>query len=131
MPIFPKLTEEDRNQVMFVNIPPGLSLVLTSEMVIYLIVRATGAETNEMDVGELVAPGAKDDPGFEHRLDMINAVAGKIMAQDQHVDELVQTGLRSRFAVRGRYSWQEGAQIDLNRWLVPRYQSSWKQMRGK
>lgn len=131
LPIFPKLTEEDRNQVMFVNIPPGLSLVLTSEMVIYLIVRATGAETNEMDVGELVAPGAKDDPGFEHRLDMINAVAGKIMAQDQHVDELVQTGLRSRFAVRGRYSWQEGAQIDLNRWLVPRYQSSWKQMRGK
>lgn len=129
LPVFPKLTDEDRNRLIFANIPPTLSLVLTSDMVIYLIVRATGPETNEMDVGELVAPGAKDDPGFEHRLEMIMSAAGKIMAQDQHVDELVQIGLRSRFAVRGRYSWQEGAQSDLNNWLVPRYQSCWKQMK--
>jgi hypothetical protein len=27
--------------------------------------------------------------------------AGKIIAQDMHVDELVQVGLRSRFATRG------------------------------
>ena len=60
---------------------------------------------------------------------MIDSAAGKIMAQDQHVDELVQIGLRSRFAVRGRYSWQEGAQIDLNNWLVPRYKACWQQMR--
>jgi hypothetical protein len=103
---------------------------MSSDMVIYLVVRATGPETHEMDVGELVAPGAQADPGFVHRLEMINSAAGKIMAQDQHVDELVQIGLRSRFAARGRYSWQEGAQIDLNRWLVPRYQSCWKRMRG-
>jgi phenylpropionate dioxygenase-like ring-hydroxylating dioxygenase large terminal subunit len=128
LPIFPNLTDEDRNQVIFANIPPSLSLVLTSEMVIYLIVRATGPETNEMDVGELVVPGAQDDPSFEHRLELINSAAGKIMAQDQHVDELVQVGLRSRFATRGRYSWQEGAQIDLNSWLVPRYQSCWKKI---
>ena len=128
LPIFPNLTDEDRNQVIFANIPPSLSLVLTSEMVIYLIVRATGPETNEMDVGELVVPGAQDDPSFEHRLELINSAAGKIMAQDQHVDELVQVGLRSRFATRGRYSWQEGAQIDLNNWLVPRYQSCWKKI---
>ncbi len=128
LPIFPNLTDEDRNQVIFANIPPSLSLVLTSEMIIYLIVRATGPETNEMDVGELVVPGAQDDPSFEHRLELINSAAGKIMAQDQHVDELVQVGLRSRFATRGRYSWQEGAQIDLNNWLVPRYQSCWKKM---
>jgi len=130
LPVFPNLTDEDRNQVIFANIPPSLSLVLTSEMIIYLIVRATGPETNEMDVGELVAPGAQDDPSFEHRLELINSAAGKIMAQDQHVDELVQVGLRSRFAVRGRYSWQEGAQIDLNKWLVPRYRSCWKKMNG-
>ena len=129
LPIFPKLTKDDRNQLIFANIPPSLSLVMTSEMVIYLIVRATGPETNEMDVGELVAPGAKNVPGFSHLLEMIDSAAGKIMAQDQHVDELVQIGLRSRFAVRGRYSWQEGAQIDLNNWLVPRYKACWQQMR--
>lgn len=129
LPIFPKLTKDDRKQLIFANIPPSLSLVLTSEMVIYLIVRATGPETNEMDVGELVAPGAKNVPGFSHLVEMIDSAAGKIMAQDQHVDELVQIGLRSRFAVRGRYSWQEGAQIDLNKWLVPRYKACWQQMR--
>ena len=130
LPIFPKLTEEDRNRVIFANIPPSLSLVLTCDMAIYLVVRATGPETNEMDVGELVVPGAAQDPGFVHRLEMIRAAAGIIMAQDQHVDELVQVGLRSRFAPRGRYSWQEGAQIDLNNWLVPRYRSCWQRLRA-
>jgi phenylpropionate dioxygenase-like ring-hydroxylating dioxygenase large terminal subunit len=129
LPVFPKLTEEERGRMIFANIPPTLSLVLTSDMVIYLIVRATGAERHSMDVGELVAPGAKSDPGFEHRIAMIMNAAGKIMAQDQHVDELVQIGLRSRFATRCRYSWQEGAQQQLNTWLVPRYQSCWQRMR--
>ncbi len=48
-----------------------------------------------------------------------------IVAQDLHVDELVPVGLRSRFAVRGRYSWQEQAQRELNGWLVQRYKSAW------
>lgn len=130
LPIFPNLTKEDREHLVFANIPPSLSLVMTSEMVIYLVVRATGPERHEMDVGELVAPGAQNDASFRHRFEMIMSAAGKIMAQDQHVDELVQIGLRSRYASRGRYSWQEGAQLDFNHWLVPRYQSCWKRMRS-
>jgi len=63
--------------------------------------------------------------GFEHRLDMIMSAAGKIIAQDMHVDGLVQQGLRSRFATRGRYSWQEGAQGQFNQWLTTRYQQTW------
>ena len=53
----------------------------------------------EQDTGVLVAPGAMDDPAFEHRLEMIMTSAGKIIAQDMHVDALVQVGLRSRFAI--------------------------------
>ena len=45
LPIFDKLDEEGRNRMVFANIPPTLSLVMTADMVIYLIVRATGAET--------------------------------------------------------------------------------------
>ena len=130
LPVFPRLTAEDRQFMVFANIPPTLSLVLTSDMVIYLIVRATGAECHEMDVGELVAAGARKDPGFEHRVAMIMNAAGKIMAQDQHVDELVQIGLRSRFAARSRYSWQEGAQKQFNSWLVPRYKACWGNLRA-
>jgi hypothetical protein len=105
--------------------------VLTSDVVIYLMLRADTAETHEMDVGLLFAPGAMRDPAFEHRLAMLNHAAGVIMAQDQHVDELVQKGLRSRFAIRGRYSWQEGAQRQFNTWLVPRYRRCWKRTRAR
>ena len=114
--------------MIFANVPPTLSLVLTTDMVIYLIVRATGAETLVMDIGVLVAPGAMRLPAYEHCMKMNMAAASEIIAQDLHVDGLVQVGLRSRFAIRGRYSWQEGAQHDFNRWLVPRYQNTWTQM---
>lgn len=125
LPIFPGLSEEGRNRMIFANIPPTLSLVLTSDMAIYLIVRATGAETLLMDTGVLVAPGAMRDPSFGHCMKMNMAAATEIIAQDLHVDEMVQIGLRSRFAVRGRYSWQEGAQHEFNKWLVLRYQRCW------
>jgi phenylpropionate dioxygenase-like ring-hydroxylating dioxygenase large terminal subunit len=131
LPIFPKLTQVDRNRMTFANVPPTLSLVLTNDLVIFLILRATGPETLQQDTGVLVAPGAMEDPGFEHRLDMIMTSAGKIIAQDMHVDGLVQVGLRSRFATRGRYSWQEGAQGQFNRWMTPRYQETWRRMSGK
>ncbi len=130
LPIFPKLTAEDRGRMTFANVPPTLSLVMTSDLVIFLILRATGPETMEQDTGLLVAPGAMDDPAFEHRLEMIMTSAGKIIAQDMHVDALVQEGLRSRFATRSRYSWQEGAQAQFNQWLVPRYQACWRTMNG-
>lgn len=128
LPIFPGLSEEGRNRMVFANIPPTLSLVLTSDAVIYLIVRATGAETLKMDIGVLVAPGAMSEPSYRHCMEMNMAAANEIIAQDLHVDELVQVGLRSRFAVRGRYSWQEGAQHAFNEWLVVRYQEAWAQV---
>jgi hypothetical protein len=66
------------------------------------------------------------DPLFQQRMAMNMHAANEIIAQDLHVDELVQVGLRSRFATRGRYSWQEQAQREFNNWLVPRYQAAWK-----
>jgi phenylpropionate dioxygenase-like ring-hydroxylating dioxygenase large terminal subunit len=131
LPVFPNLTELDRGRMTFANVPPTLSLVLTSDVAIYLILRATGPETMEQDTGILVAPGASEDPAFAHRLEMIMTSAGKIIAQDMHVDSLVQVGLRSRFAPRGRYSWQEGAQGQFNQWLVPRYRAAWNRMKSE
>jgi phenylpropionate dioxygenase-like ring-hydroxylating dioxygenase large terminal subunit len=131
LPVFPKLTEEDRGRMTFANVPPTLSLVMTSDLVIYLILRPTGPDSMEQDTGLMVAPGAPDDPAFEHRLEMLTTSAGKIISQDMHVDELVQVGLRSRFATRGRYSWQEGAQSQFNRWLVPRYRAAWAAMKAE
>ncbi|MDB5988290.1 MAG: aromatic ring-hydroxylating dioxygenase subunit alpha [Nevskia sp.] len=129
MPIFPQLTAEERNRMVFANLPPTLSLVMVCDMIIYFILRADGPETHEMDIGLLFAPGAMQDPGFDDKMAMIMHAAMAITAQDLHVDELVQLGLRSRFAARGRYSWQEGAQRQFNCWLVPRYRSTWERTR--
>lgn len=121
LPVFPGLGHAARMRMTFANVPPTLSLVMMSDMVIYLILRPTGPESLEMDTGLLFAPGAMMDPAFEHKLDVNMRATAHIIAQDMHVDEQVQIGLRSRFAPRGRYSWQEGAQGQFNRWLVHRY----------
>lgn len=122
--VFPDLTDTDRNRMTFANVPPTLSLVMMSDMVIYLILRPTGPEELEMDTGFLFAPDAMKEPGFDHKFEMNIAGASHIIAQDFHVDELVQVGLRSRFAPRARYSWQEGAQGQFNHWLIHRYKAA-------
>ncbi len=129
LPIFKGLSDEARSRMTFANVPPSLSLVMMSDMVIYLILRPDGPESLELDTGFLFAPGAMAAPDFEHRLDMNVRASGHIIAQDMHVDELVQVGLRSRFAPRGRYSWQEGAQGQFNKWLIHRYDSTYKRMK--
>ncbi|MEP2830326.1 SRPBCC family protein [Parvibaculum sp.] len=130
LPVFPKLTPEERHRAMFANIPPSLSLVITSDMVIYLILHAESANSHSMTIGWLVAPGAMSEPLFQERLDMNMRTAMEITEQDLHVDKLVQIGLKSRFSVRGRYSWQERAQSDLNHWLVARYQQEWQRRKA-
>ena len=120
-PIFPALTDEERKRMLFVNLPPTLSLVINADMILFMILRADGPESHVMDQGVLMAPGAMKDKLYFKKLEMTLNSVSEIVAQDLHVDELVQVGLRSRFAVRGRYSWQEQAQQSFNQWLVPRY----------
>tara|TARA_R110001583_G_scaffold101729_1_gene248184 strand:- start:14398 stop:15600 length:1203 start_codon:yes stop_codon:yes gene_type:complete len=125
LPIFPNLTDEDRHRAVFANLPPTLSLVITSDMVIYLILHAESADSHSMTIGYLVAPGAMKTPLFQDKMDFNMKAAMEITEQDLHVDKLVQVGLTSRYAPRGRYSWQEKAQLLLNQWLVERYQTGW------
>lgn len=120
-PIFPALTEEERNRMLFVNLPPTLSLVINADMILFMILRADSAETHIMDQGVLMAPGAMKDKLYYKRLKMTLNSVSEIVQQDLDVDRAVQIGLRSRFAVRGRYSWQEQAQQSFNHWLVQRY----------
>jgi phenylpropionate dioxygenase-like ring-hydroxylating dioxygenase large terminal subunit len=131
LPVFPKLTDEDRKRVLFVNVPPTLSLVMTTDLVLFLTMHAEGANQHSMGMGVLVAPGAMDNPLFNDLLQINNSGVAEIVAQDLHVDEMVQIGLRSRYAPRGRYSWQEGAQRQFNVWLVDRYNKRWSQYRDK
>lgn len=129
-PVFPKLTEEEQNRLLFVNLPPSLSLVVLNDTVLYLIMDPRSAESHTLTIGTLMMPEAMDDPLYEQKMKMNDAAVEQIVGQDFHVDELVQQGLRSKHAPRGRYSWQEGAQRLLNVWLVDRYWAEWDRRRG-
>lgn len=131
LPVFPALTDEERGRVLFANVPPTLSLVMNTDMVLYLIMQAEDADHHAMIMGALVAPGAADNPMFDQLMRIYHDSVREIVAQDLHVDALVQQGLKSRFAPRGRYSWQEGAQRQFNVWLVERYRKGWESLRTK
>ncbi|HET7335103.1 MAG TPA: aromatic ring-hydroxylating dioxygenase subunit alpha [Rhizomicrobium sp.] len=125
-PILPKLTDEERNRVLFVNVPPTLSLVMNTDSLLYLIISAEDADYHSMAIGTLLRPDAMKDTNFKRLINVGNEMVGEIVAQDQHIDALVHKGLKSKFAPRGRYSWQEGAQRQLNLWLVDRYRKGWE-----
>ncbi len=131
LPIFPRLTMEDRGRFLFLCIPPSLTIGARCDMVTYNIFHVDGLEQMSSQRGWLVAPGAKKDPLFEHKLSMNVGVSGEINAQDRYIDKLVQVGLKSRFAGRGRYSWQETSQRELNAWLVQRYQDGWARQHAR
>jgi phenylpropionate dioxygenase-like ring-hydroxylating dioxygenase large terminal subunit len=130
LPVFPELTEEERGRFLFGQVPPTLSLVVRPDQITYMFLHAVSANELTMTRGWLVTPGATAQPLFAERLNIDLQSTRTIVAQDLHVDELIAIGLRSRFAARGRYSWQERSQQEFNRWLVPRYQNAWRRMKA-
>ncbi len=109
--------------------PPSLSLIVRSDLVAFIFLHANSHDTITARRGWLAAPGASEQPLFQERLSVNLATSAEIAAQDVHVDSLIQVGLRSRYAARGRYSWQERAQREFNNWLVRRYRAAWDQRR--
>jgi phenylpropionate dioxygenase-like ring-hydroxylating dioxygenase large terminal subunit len=130
LPLFPRLTAEDRRRFIFANIPPSFQMFARPDWATFTIFHAEGPEEMSFERSWMVAPGVSKEPLFQERLNIYFATSATIGAQDRHVDALVQVGLRSKFANRGRYSWQERAQQDLNNWLVPRYRSTWEKIRN-
>ena len=126
LPIFPKLTDEDRHRLTFANVPPSLSLIIRPDLIAFIILQANSHDTITARRGWLAAPGAKAQPLFRERLKVNLDSSAEIAAQDVHVNGLIPIGLRSRYAARGRYSWQEQAQREFNAWLVRRYRAEWQ-----
>jgi phenylpropionate dioxygenase-like ring-hydroxylating dioxygenase large terminal subunit len=124
--LFPDLTDRQRHEVIFANIPPTLTLGFRSDQISYFILHNDGPEVTVAEQGVLYAPGAMDEPFFAERRQINVQASIMIGAQDRHVDTLVQRGLRSRNAIRGRYSWQEQTHREFNKWLVDRYRAAWR-----
>jgi phenylpropionate dioxygenase-like ring-hydroxylating dioxygenase large terminal subunit len=124
MPVFPRLTDEERTRSTFALIPPTLCFGTAPDQCFFFLVRPTGPETIDVEIGYIFHPSALDDPLFEYKLKLSDVGVQVFVEQDQDATTKVQRGLRSRFAPRGRYSWQEESHVRFNRWLVQRYRAA-------
>ncbi|MDW3179082.1 MAG: aromatic ring-hydroxylating dioxygenase subunit alpha [Acidimicrobiia bacterium] len=125
MDVFPELTEEERTRSTFALMPPTLCFGTAPDQCFFFLVRPTGPETIDVEIGYIFHPSALEDPLFEQKMALSDAGVQVFVQQDQDATTKVQQGLRSRFAPRGRYSWQEESHIQFNRWLVQRYRRAW------
>ena len=125
LPIFPDLTEEERWRSTFALMPPTLCFGTAPDQAFFFIIRPTSAQTIDVEIGYLFHPSALEHEMFDHLFKMSDDGVQVFVAQDQDATTKVQRGLRSRFAPRGRYSWQEETHVQFNRWLVQRYRRHW------
>lgn len=123
MPVFPKLTDAERTRSTFALIPPTLCLGTAPDQAFFFLVRPKSANTIDVEIGYIFHPSALEDPLFEHKLKLADVGVQVFVEQDSDATTKVQRGLRSRFAPRGRYSWQEESHVRFNRWLVQRYRA--------
>ncbi len=130
LPVFPALTEEERWRSTFALVPPSLCLGTAPDQAFFFIVRPKTANSIDVEIGYLFHPGALDHPMFDHLFAMSDAGVQVFVRQDQDATTKVQRGMRSRFAARGRYSWQEESHVQFNRWLVQRYRRHWPDAKG-
>ena len=124
-PVFPDLTTEERMRSTFALIPPTLCLGTAPDQAFFFIIRPRTAGTIDVEIGTLLHPDTFEHPMFSQLEEMAAAGIQVFVEQDQDATARVQMGLRSRFAPRGRYSWQEESHIQFNRWLVKRYTERW------
>lgn len=124
LPTFPDLSPEEHQRVTFALVPPTLTLGLAPDQVFYFLIRPKGPGAVDLEIGYLFHPTALRAPLFGERYRLSAAGVAQIVAQDVAATTAVQRGLGSRFARRSRYSHQEEAQRQLNRWLVQRYRSA-------
>jgi phenylpropionate dioxygenase-like ring-hydroxylating dioxygenase large terminal subunit len=129
-PVFPRLTEEERWRSTFALIPPTLCMGTAPDQAFFFIVRPKTAATIDVEIGYLLHPTALEHPMFDQLFQASDAGVQVFVRQDQDATTKVQRGLRSRFAPRGRYSWQEETHVQFNRWLVQRYRRHWPKGNG-
>jgi len=125
LPVFPKLTEEERSRAIFSLVPPTLGLAIVPDGVTYFVINPKSAGLIDIHIGYCFAPEARTLPLFDKLLAQVKAGVDNFNVQDIWADTAVQKGLRSRFGPHGRYSWQEETLRQFNRWLVRRYRAHW------
>jgi phenylpropionate dioxygenase-like ring-hydroxylating dioxygenase large terminal subunit len=122
-PTIKTLTENERKRVMFACVLPNLFFGAVPDGLLYYLILPQGANEITLRVGFLYPKSTMAMPDFYEILPKV--VEGLSLYNDQDVEanKLVQRGLKSRFANRGRYAPKEKTLPQFNRWLIKRYKS--------
>jgi len=121
-PPLPNLSEEERKRVVFAFVPPTLLIGMQSDSAFWFTVNPTGPETHELSMGYLFPEEVLEIPLFDELLEAAIRGVGYFNRQDIPTNIATQLGMRSRFANRANYSWQEAVIPQFNSWLVDRYE---------
>ncbi len=122
-PVLPGTTIDERQQVVFALVPPSLLIGIQSDSAFWFVVDPTGPTSHELSMAYLLPESTVRLPLFDQLLEAAIAGVANFNRQDMPTNIAVQRGMQSRFAPRGRYSWQEGVLVQFNSWLVDRYES--------
>jgi phenylpropionate dioxygenase-like ring-hydroxylating dioxygenase large terminal subunit len=123
-PIIDTLNDDDRRRFGFATIPPNLMMGWQSDLVFWFLVLPTSVTTLDIRWGYLLPESTHQMPVFSHLLDLTHTGIEGYNAQDLPMAEVMQTGLGSRYAPRGRYSHEEDVLVRFNRWLLRRYRAA-------
>ena len=121
------LTLEERNSVQFALVPPALMLGFQCDSAFWFTVLPTSATTCTLTTAYLFPKSTVDLPSFRRILEMAELGLEIFNGQDLPANTAVQRGMQSRFAPRGRYSWQESVLANINTWLIDRYRTADKE----
>jgi phenylpropionate dioxygenase-like ring-hydroxylating dioxygenase large terminal subunit len=129
-PVIETLTEAERKRVMFACVMPNLFFAAVPDGLLYYIILPQGANEITLRVGFIYPKSTLAMPDFFEILPKV--VDGLSIYNDQDVEAniLVQRGLKSRFANRGRYAPKEKTLPQFNRWLIKRYKSYAESLKG-
>jgi hypothetical protein len=80
--------------------------------------------TQTLSMAYIFPESTVEMPDFDATLEEAIAGVSNFNRQDMPTNVATQMGMQSRYAPRGRYSWQERVLAHFNTWLVERYEAA-------
>ena len=116
------LTELQRSRVLFVSLMPCAVAVLQPSTVTITFLSPRSAGTLSSRRINLYSPAAIEEPGSEEMRQQQFEQLRVIIMQDQVTQAALQEAYSSQFAPRGRLSYLEAAILQLNQWVIDKYE---------
>ena len=122
-PIIPTLTTEERWRMLFAYVPPSLLMGFQPDSAFWFTVQPVSESSHTLTMAYIFPPSTLEVPLFDELLGAAIHGVELFNNQDLPTNTAVQRGMESRFAPRGRYSWQESVLAQFNTWLASCYRA--------